>query len=249
MIPTDASPADLRTSLAQLLAPLRETALETSRLLRHLGGRLDALSLDLARDVGAVTRDAQALATAAHGKATTLVRATPRAARLAQAGAALLARHRWLRLAAAARGAEGLRDADHRELARRTAAVAAQLRGGIAKLGQLASCRPDLVGPIWASELAALQDDVPPIETAAIRDPDRGRARPPDRRGVRDVRRRAARRRLARAGPRRDPARRHRGRGQGPGPRDRGRSSTPTSRRCARSLARSASCRGSICRC
>jgi predicted unusual protein kinase regulating ubiquinone biosynthesis (AarF/ABC1/UbiB family) len=39
----------------------------------------------------------------------------------------------------------------------------------MAKLGQLASCRPDLVGPIWASELAALQDDVPPVDAAAIR--------------------------------------------------------------------------------
>ncbi|HEU4611388.1 MAG TPA: AarF/ABC1/UbiB kinase family protein, partial [Kofleriaceae bacterium] len=55
------------------------------------------------------------------------------------------------------------------ELAKKTAAYAAELRGGIAKLGQLASCRPDLVGPIWASELAALQDEVPPVDAAAIR--------------------------------------------------------------------------------
>ncbi len=158
-----------RSTLEQLLAPLKDTALETMRLLKHLGGRLDAFSLDLARDVGAVTRDAQALASAAQGKATTLRRATPRAAKLAQAGALILARHRWLRLAGAARGDLALREEDHRDLARRTAAIAAELRGGIAKLGQLASCRPDLVGPIWASELAKLQDDVPAIDTAEIR--------------------------------------------------------------------------------
>jgi ubiquinone biosynthesis protein len=76
-----------------------------------------------------------------------------------------------LRLAQAARtGNEALRDEDHRDLAKRTAAYAAELRGGIAKLGQLASCRPDLVGPIWASELAALQDEVPPVDAAAIRE-------------------------------------------------------------------------------
>ena len=154
---------------AELLGPLRETALETVRLVRHLGERLDAMSLDFARDLGAVTRDAQAFANLAQDRATTLYRATPRAAKLAQVGTALLARHRWLRLAAVASGADVLREADHRDLARRTMQAAAQLRGGIAKLGQLASCRPDLIGPVWASELAALQDDVPPVDSAAIR--------------------------------------------------------------------------------
>lgn len=159
----------LGSILDQLLAPLRDTALEAVRLVKHVGGRLDALSLDLARDAGAVARDAHAFATSVQDRTTTLYRATPRAAKLAQVGTALLARHRWLRLAAAARGADGLRDEDHRDLARRTAATAAQLRGGIAKLGQLASCRPDLVGSIWAAELAALQDDVPPLDAAVIR--------------------------------------------------------------------------------
>ena len=161
--------ADLRSAVEQIVAPLKETALHTARLVKHLGARLDAFSLDLARDVGAVGRDAQAFAGAARDQANTLRRATPRAARLAQAGAGLLARRRWLRLAAAARGEVSLSDEDQRDLARRTTAIAAQLRGGIAKLGQLASCRPDLIGPIWASELAALQDEVPPIEATAIR--------------------------------------------------------------------------------
>ncbi|MEO8698687.1 MAG: AarF/ABC1/UbiB kinase family protein [Kofleriaceae bacterium] len=156
---------DVRATLGHI----RETAVQTARLVKHLGARIDAFSLDLARDVGAVSRDAQAFAGEVRDQANTLRRATPRAARLAQAGAALLARQRWLRLAAAARGAATLRDEDHRDLARRATAIAAQLRGGIAKLGQLASCRPDLVGPIWAGELAALQDDVPAIDAVAIR--------------------------------------------------------------------------------
>ena len=142
---------------------------EAARLIKNLGSHLDDLSLEIARDLGAVTRDAQAFGAAARDQAIAWKRATPRAARLAQAAAAILARQRWLRLAAAARGDEALREEDHRDLARRTADAAAQLRGGIAKLGQLASCRPDLIGPIWAGELATLQDDVPPIEAAAIR--------------------------------------------------------------------------------
>jgi ubiquinone biosynthesis protein len=157
------------TALEELVAPLRDTAAQTAQMLGRLGDRLDAFTLDLARDVGAVARDAEGLVDAARDRVTSLYRATPRAAGIARAAAAILARHRWLRLAAAARGDAGLSDADHRELARRTAAAAAQLRGGIAKLGQLASCRPDLIGPIWAAELAALQDDVPPVDEAAIR--------------------------------------------------------------------------------
>jgi ubiquinone biosynthesis protein len=157
------------TTIRELVAPLRDTAVQTGLLLARLGKRLDALALDLARDAGAVTRDAKGLAGAAREQATAIYRGTPRAARLAQVAAAIAWRHRWLRLAAAARGDAGLRDEDHRELARRTTAAAAQLRGGIAKLGQLASCRPDLIGGVWAAELAALQDDVPPVEEASIR--------------------------------------------------------------------------------
>jgi len=159
----------MTSDFEQLIQPLRETATETLRLLKHLGGRLDAFALDLARDVGTVSRDAQAFANAVTDRTTTVYRATPRAAKLAQAGAAIVARQRWLRLAAAARGESTLREEDHRDLARRAAQMAAQLRGGIAKIGQLASCRPDLIGPVWASELARLQDDVPPIDAAAIR--------------------------------------------------------------------------------
>ena len=149
---------------------MRETAAYTARLVKHVGARIDAMSLDIARDTGASVRNAQALAGAAKDQASTVSRATPRVVRIAQMTAALFARQRWLKLAQAARtGSEVLREEDHRDLAKRTAAYAAELRGGIAKLGQLASCRPDLVGPIWAGELATLQDEVPPVDAVAIR--------------------------------------------------------------------------------
>lgn len=158
------------TTLEELLQPLRETAAYTARLVKNVGVRLDAMSLDLARDGGAIVRNAQGLVDAVRDQATSASRATPRMAKIAQHATALFARQRWLRLANAARtGTPALRDEDHRDLAARTAAYAAELRGGIAKIGQLASCRPDLVGPIWATELAKLQDEVPAVDAAAIR--------------------------------------------------------------------------------
>jgi predicted unusual protein kinase regulating ubiquinone biosynthesis (AarF/ABC1/UbiB family) len=140
--------------------------------IRRIVLRLDRLSLDLARDAGAVARDAQSLAGAAAlgwGRVRSAARATPRVARILRAGAALIARYRWHRLAAAARGDAVLGDAAHRDLARRATASAAVLRGGVAKLGQVASCRPALFGAVWAEELAALQDRVPPVATDGIR--------------------------------------------------------------------------------
>ena len=143
---------------------------EAARLVKHVGVRIDAMSIDLARDAGAIARHAQAFGAAARDQAATVTRAVPRVTRLAQIGAALFARARWLALSNAARtGDPALTDDDHRDLARRAVAHAAELRGGVAKLGQLASCRPDLIGAIWARELAALQDDVPAVDAAAIR--------------------------------------------------------------------------------
>ena len=160
----------LAETLEQLLRPVRETALEVARLVKNVGVRIDAMSVDVARDAGAVVRNAQAFGVSARDQSTTAARATPRVARIAQIAVALFARQRWLRLAQAARtGTPSLREEDHRDLARRTAAYAAELRGGIAKIGQLASCRPDLIGPIWAGELATLQDEVPPVDAQAIR--------------------------------------------------------------------------------
>lgn len=134
--------------------------------------RIDQFSLDLAKDVGTVARDAQALADSAVAtwtKVRSTAKATPRVVRIMRAGAALIARYRWHRIVAAAKGRDTL-DADaHRDLARRATAIAAELRGGIAKIGQVASCRPDLFGAVWSGELAALQDRVPPVPTAGIR--------------------------------------------------------------------------------
>jgi predicted unusual protein kinase regulating ubiquinone biosynthesis (AarF/ABC1/UbiB family) len=140
--------------------------------LRRIGDRIDHLTMDLARDAGTVARDAQALADTAVGtwfRLRATARATPRVARVLREGAALIARYRWYRIRAAALGRTAIGDDAHRDLARRATAACASLRGGVAKLGQVASCRPDLFGAVWAGELAALQDRVPPVPTDGIR--------------------------------------------------------------------------------
>ena len=69
---------DLRTALEQLLQPVKDTAAYTARLVKHVGERLDAMSLDIARGTGAIVRNAKGLADAAKDQATTVSRATPR---------------------------------------------------------------------------------------------------------------------------------------------------------------------------
>lgn len=151
-------------------------------LVARTGGHLDRLSLDLARDVGQVTRAGVALAASARGawhdanlragrtwaEARHRAHGVPRVGQVMRAALGLAAAARWARLRSVAAGHPGLTEHDHRALAARARALAIELRGGVLKLGQIASCRPDLVGPIWAEELAALQDRVPAIPFPAI---------------------------------------------------------------------------------
>lgn len=153
-----------------------------SELLSKTGAHLDRLSIDLARDLGEVARggvavadaakaewlDVSAKVEAAWGQARAQSRGVPRVTRVVRAGLAIAATARWYRLRAAAAGFDAILPADHRLLAERTRAVCIELRGGVLKLGQVASCRPDLIGPIWAGALAELQDRVPAVDAAAI---------------------------------------------------------------------------------
>jgi predicted unusual protein kinase regulating ubiquinone biosynthesis (AarF/ABC1/UbiB family) len=141
-----------------------------------------------------VARDADALGRAAHREWTSLrddvardaaeledaaqrqwasvregVRATPRLTRVLAEGARLLALWRWHRLRALARGEEPTDNpAIHRALAVAAREACVELRGGILKLGQLASCRPDLLPAPWIEELSRLQDQVPALPFEAI---------------------------------------------------------------------------------
>ncbi len=60
-------------------------------------------------------------------------------------------------------------DALHERNARRFASTSAEQGGGMLKVGQLLSTRPDLLPEAWIAELARLQDAAPPVPFAAVR--------------------------------------------------------------------------------
>ncbi|HTJ43770.1 MAG TPA: AarF/UbiB family protein [Kofleriaceae bacterium] len=129
------------------------------------------LSNDVVRDASMIGRDSERLAFAAREQWETWAgagRAAPRVMRVIAEGASLLALYRWHLMRAKIGGFDHVPDDVHRVLAARAKAACIELRGGVLKIGQIASCRPDLVGPIWARELAELQDRVPPVDTALI---------------------------------------------------------------------------------
>lgn len=139
---------------------------------KNVGTQVNRLAEDLAADVGAVSRDAEAFGRAAMDGWLALkggARATPRLTRLLGSGTRILALWRLLRLRALARGepADG-NPAIHRALAIATREAAVELRGAILKAGQVASCRPDLFPAPWIEELALLQDRVPALPSEVI---------------------------------------------------------------------------------
>ncbi|MCA9680011.1 MAG: AarF/ABC1/UbiB kinase family protein [Kofleriaceae bacterium] len=159
------APADRARRLASVLASV-------AGLVKNVTGHVGRIAEDVARDAGEIARDADALARAAQAQWLALVdgaRATPRLTRVLTEGARLLALWRWHRLRALARGEEAVDNpAIHRALAIAAREACVELRGGILKIGQLASCRPDLLPPAWIEELSALQDRVPPVAADAI---------------------------------------------------------------------------------
>lgn len=165
----------LRESTAALVNALTQLG---KRVARHV----DGLTSDLIRDAGSVARSSKAFAGAtrdswddvaarskdAWARARTTAGGAPRAARVVTAGLGVVAHARLLRMRGLAAGREQLSDEDHRQLAARVRALCFELRGGVLKLGQIVSARPDLVGAAWAGELSALQDRVPPVDAMAI---------------------------------------------------------------------------------
>lgn len=152
--------------------PFAAFAASIAELVRHVGGRVNQIAEDVARDAGEIGRDAEALGRAAQKQWSDLregVRATPRLARVVGAGSKVLALWRWHRLRALARGEDPVDNpVIHAALARAARDACVELRGGILKIGQLASCRPDLLPAAWIEELSSLQDRVPPVEIESI---------------------------------------------------------------------------------
>src|SRR5262249_9097578 len=144
------------------LSPPRRFAAAVVDLVRHVARNANRLAEDVARDAGDIARDADALARAAAQRWSEVrdgARATPRLTRVIAEGARLLALWRWHRLRALARGEDPVDNPTiHRVLAVAAREACVELRGGILKIGQLASCRPDLLPAPWIEELSELQD-------------------------------------------------------------------------------------------
>jgi ubiquinone biosynthesis protein len=141
-------------------------------LVKHVVMHANRLAEGVARDAGEVARDAEAFGAAAVVQWEGLregARATPRLARVLGQGARILALWRWHRMRALARGEDAVDNpAIHRALAIAVREACVDLRGGILKIGQLASCRPDLLPQAWIEELSQLQDRVPAVPTEDI---------------------------------------------------------------------------------
>jgi ubiquinone biosynthesis protein len=153
-------------------ARLADVLANVAGLVKNVTANVGRIAEDVARDAGEVARDAEALGRAAQAQWFGLVdgaRATPRLTRVVAAGAKLLALWRWHRLRALARGEDPVDNpVIHRALARAAYDACVELRGGILKLGQIASARPDLLPAPWIEELSNLQDRVPPVSTESI---------------------------------------------------------------------------------
>jgi ubiquinone biosynthesis protein len=122
----------------------------------------------LARDAAVVADDGCALARE-------LARWPERIARVASAGsllAGVAASYRLHAIRAAFLSEAAARDALgalHARNARRFQAASARHGGGLLKVGQLLSARPDLLPEPWIAELARLQDDVPALPFEVVR--------------------------------------------------------------------------------
>src|SRR5262245_44674182 len=144
----------------------------TTDLVARAVTRPQRLAKDAARDARAVAREAEALYGASAAAVSAARRATPRFWRIVSELGAVVAAERVHAAraplldpdeAAAERARLSARGAE------RVYQMCVELRGGVLKLGQFASSRPDLLPPAYAESLARLQDRVPPVPAEAIR--------------------------------------------------------------------------------
>lgn len=143
-------------------------------LVGNVLGNVDRLVAGVRRDSADIARESRALYRAAASKAGAVrdgFRATPRFARILREGMRTVAAYRIHRARSvhappevAARKLEAL----HRASARRFFELCVELRGGVLKLGQFASCRMDILPTAYIEELSALQDRVPAIDSAEL---------------------------------------------------------------------------------
>src|SRR5688572_10923321 len=136
----------------------------------------DNNELDLERMVRSAARAADGVLTAVGAVLGALDRsraarlAAPRLARVAAEVRHIAARtgiERTRRDVAGLFADPGGMDAVHERSAQRLAALCRELGGGVLKIGQFLSTRPDLLPPAYVRELARLQDSAPPAPADA----------------------------------------------------------------------------------
>ncbi len=143
---------------------MREAAALPFDLVGHVFGSVERLVGDARRDFRTVVSDSRRLWGATRRTVRDTRRASPRFARILKEGAWLAALYRVqrARLIHLDEETAARRRADlHRLAAGRVKDLCLELGGGVLKLGQFLSCRPDLLPPEWIAALAELQDRVP----------------------------------------------------------------------------------------
>lgn len=169
-------PRDFATveELRAVVSRTRRTLADSLRLAGHALARVERLVIDVGRDGREIVTSAVALwrsVEAALREAEALSKATPRVARILREIGRIAAVYRMYHIRAAflseASAASALDALHHRE-AQRLRLLLESLGGGVLKVGQLLSCRADLLPAAWIAELRLLQDAVPPAPEAEV---------------------------------------------------------------------------------
>lgn len=176
---TPPNPEDLK----HIARRARDTVDAGLTLFGRVLGHVERLVTDVVRDSQAVATETTAMWRLLNQRAADVsgaVRSSPRFARVMAETARIVAAYRVHKgraeILPPERADEALQKL-HRANARRVHDLCVELGGGMLKLGQFASCRMDILPAPWIEELAALQDQVPPVpfeEARAVVEADLG---------------------------------------------------------------------------
>jgi ubiquinone biosynthesis protein len=146
----------------------------SAELIGHVVSNTVRLVGDLRRDGVELARHAEDLYIVAAQRSRSVrgaMRATPRVSRIVTEGIRIAAGYRLHAVRTAHLSDEETSarlEELHHSSAERLRELCIELRGGVLKVGQLLSCRMDLLPEPWIRSLAQLQDRVPPVDTSAI---------------------------------------------------------------------------------
>ncbi|MCC6625154.1 MAG: AarF/ABC1/UbiB kinase family protein [Deltaproteobacteria bacterium] len=166
--------ADPTSSPSSILSRLAGTIDRSLTLVEQVVRRAGELARAVDRDGRQTARDAVLLWDAvvrAADEARATAGTTPRIARVLGEVARVAAAYRLFHVTSAWRdeaGRQAALEALHARQAERVRVMCTELGGGVLKVGQFLSCRADLLPRAWITELATLQDRVPPEAPDAI---------------------------------------------------------------------------------